>query len=108
MKMLVTEMPTRPASQPPTKAPTMPTTTSQMRPMPLPLSTLLARKPAIPPTMIQMTMFVNDKSLYLRYRLAAVIWTGCRGVLQFVSGHHGQVVAHLVGVLREPLHLVAL
>jgi hypothetical protein len=42
-----TGRPTRPASQPPKNAPRMPTTMSQIRPMPLPLSTLLATNPAM-------------------------------------------------------------
>jgi hypothetical protein len=37
----------------PRKAPSMPTAMSHTRPMPRPLTTLLARNPATPPTMIQ-------------------------------------------------------
>src|SRR6185312_6173816 len=73
---VLTGMPANPASQPPRNAPRTPTTRSHRSPMPLPVSTLLAAKPAISPTMIQMT--IPNLFLYLCSRLAAVVRTGGR------------------------------
>jgi hypothetical protein len=53
---LLTGSPASPASQPPRNAPRMPTTMSQRRPIPRPVSTLLARNPAIAPTTIQINI----------------------------------------------------
>src|SRR6266566_2878784 len=52
-----TAIPIAPTSQPPRNAPRTPTTMSQMRPMPLPVITLLARNPATRPTRSKTTKF---------------------------------------------------
>src|SRR5579859_6801525 len=102
---VLTLMPTRLASQPPRNAPRMPTTMSQIRPMPLPVSTLLATNPAIAPTMIQMT--IPMRSLNLRGRLAAVIRTR-DGELGFGDVHVVHPITEVPRVSGKPLQLRAL
>src|ERR1700682_5926729 len=70
-KRFVAAIPKRPASQPPTNAPRIPTTMSQMTPRPWPVMTLPARNPAIPPTITKTIRFIILRTT-LQTRLAAV------------------------------------
>src|SRR5207249_4625811 len=64
-RVLVTAIPTSPASQPPRNAPKIPTTMSQMSPSPCPVMTFPARKPAIAPTMMNTIKSISDETSYL-------------------------------------------